>query len=335
MKKNVLILVLVVFSTAMMAQNTIWDPASFEGSQGLWINPGNWTNGLPGTTASKTVFNVDGAMDCIVDEDVTSDELELTSLPKIVQGDGGPGGTIIIKEGGALTTAEEWSGIGWTGPSKLIVEGGEITFGQHMWIGWELEADGTEVHVDGGTINVNGMFGMDWQAKGVSCTLFLKSGLLNLSNIHNEGNSMGENAKIEYTGGLMQISGDHKEVLESLYADKIVGEYEIWVEENVVDEDTSYMTKLSNDPPTSLNSLPVDKVSISPNPADDYLNVSLANDVIESVQIIDLSGRVAGSFEYGNAKEATIQLQGIGEGLYIVKVQGKETTSFEKIVVKR
>ncbi len=248
MKTNLLTLALVVISSALIAQTTVWNPGAFDNSLGLWINPGNWTNGLPGTTASKTVFNVVDAMDCIIDEDVTHDDLELVSLPKIVQGDNGPGGVIHIKDGGAITTANEWSGIGWNHPAKLIVdEGGEITFGQHMWIAFEAGSGGTEVHIDGGTLNVMGMFGMDWQAKENACTLFLNSGLLNLSNIHNEGNSMGVNAKIEYVGGMMQIKGDHKEVLETLYADKITGDYEIWVEQTITETDTTYVTKLSNE----------------------------------------------------------------------------------------
>ncbi len=333
MKTNLLILAFVVMSSTMMAQSTVWDPAAFEGSIGLWVNPGNWTNGLPGETVTKTQFKVDGAMDCIVDEDVTAN---VPNFPKIVQGDGGPGGVIHIKAGGALTTANEWSGIGWTNPAKLIVdEGGAITFGQHMWIAFEDGSGGTEVHINGGTINVNGMFGMDWQGKGNAATLFLNSGLLNLSQIHDAGQSMGANTKIEYAGGLMQIAGDRKELLETVYADKIVGEFEIWVEQSIVGEDTTYMTKLSNNPPTNINSVPVEKVSVSPNPADDYLNVSLANDVIQSVEIIDLSGKVTASFEYGNVNEATIQLQGIAKGVYIVKVKGKGSIGFEKIIIRQ
>lgn len=248
MKTNLLFVAFFVISSALMAQSTVWNPGAFDNSQGLWINPGNWTNGLPGAAEMKTVFNVDGAMDCIIDEDVTADDLGLTSLPKIVQGDGGPGGVIHIKDGGAITTAEEWSGIGWTHPAKLIVdEGGEITFGQHMWIAFEDGSGGTEVHIDGGTVNVNGMFGMDWQAKGNACTLLLNSGLLNLAQIHHEGNSMGANAKIEYVGGMIQIKGNHKEVLETLYVDKITGDYEIWVDEIITETDTTYVTKLSNE----------------------------------------------------------------------------------------
>jgi uncharacterized surface protein with fasciclin (FAS1) repeats len=265
MKSNLLLFAFTVISSALIAQTTVWNPGAFDNSQGLWINPGNWTNGLPGTTAPKTVFNVDGAMDCIIDEDVTAEDLNLTSLPKIVQGDGGPGGVIHIVDGGAITTAAEWSGIGWTHPAKLIVdEGGEITFGEHMWIAFEDGSGGTEVQLDGGTINVTGMFGMDWQAKGNACTLFLNSGLLNLAQIHHEGNSMGENAMIEYVGGMIQISGDHKEILETLYVDKITGDYEIWVEETITETDTTYVTKLSNEAPTETSTV-VDIITESEN----------------------------------------------------------------------
>ena len=258
MKKNLLIIVLLGISSGLMAQNTDWDPASFPNSQGLWINPGNWTNGFPGEAGAEQVrFNKEVTMDCIVDEDVTDD---VPTLPVIAQGQDGPGGTLIIKDGGVLTLgSQRWSGIGWTHPAKLIVEeGGEITFGSHMWIGFHAGSEGTEVHLEGGTINVNQMFGMDFEKNGAASTFYLKDGLLNLANIHNAGQSMGANAKIEYTGGLMQIRGDHKTTLETHYVDKIIGDYEIWVEPVINGTDTTYITKLSNKGPVDEGTTVVD-----------------------------------------------------------------------------
>jgi len=363
MRTNLLILALLVISSGMMAQRTIWAPGGDENGDGFWGDEANWSNTLPGSEVDGRAIFKGGNV--VVAGDVSPDGLGLPGDYRLEMGDNKDDNrnTVTIEDGGHVGAGGSWSAVGIWSPATLIVEeGGSLTTGGHLWIGatksyegGEADNMGSEVHLNGGTITVNGMFGIDFynDKEFSGGILFLNGGLLDLAqwnpgdpDVEDANASLGKHGKIEYTNGLMKIVGDHKESLE-YFRDQgqITGEFNIWVEENIemIDDgeggeiaDTSYVTKLTNeDPPTSINSLPVEKVSISPNPANDYLNVSLSNDVIESVLIIDLSGKVAGSFEYGNANEATVQLQGIAEGLYIVKVKGKETTSFEKIIVKR
>ena len=70
---------------------------------------------------------------------------------------------LIVADGGTLnTSAEIWSAIGYNDTARLVVEtGGELTFGQHMWVGLTPNSYGT-VELNGGTINVGQMTGLGW-----------------------------------------------------------------------------------------------------------------------------------------------------------------------------
>jgi len=224
MRTNLLKIYLIIFallsmSIGVIAQTTVWNPAANHPSDGLWTTSANWTSGVP-VDGSKVVFNVQDAIDCIVDTDVSADI-------QIVQGDGGTtdGSVIHIKNGGVVTTrTDTWSAIGYNKPATLIVDqGGEITFGQHMWIANQAGASPVEVQLNGGTINIGSMFGMDWNANGNTTTLHLNDGLLNLANIH-PTQSIGANSQIIIDQGEMQIAGDHTGVMQSYIDDgKIVG----------------------------------------------------------------------------------------------------------------
>ncbi len=358
MKSNLLILVLLVMSNGLIAQRTIWQPGGDQNGIGQFANPDNWSNTIPGSDAEGRAIFKGG--ECFVSADVSG-------TFRLEMGDNQNANRTIVtvEDGGVLGANRTVNGghseVGIWSPATLIVEaGGSMSTGTHLWIGsTKSYANGTaemasEVHLNGGTITVGEMFGIDFynDKEFSGGILFMNGGLLDLAQWNpgdpedpNANASLGKHGKIEYTSGLIQIQGDHKASLE-YFRDQgqITGTFNIWTEETIQDvedelgnmvADTSYVTKLTNeDPPTNINSLPVEKVSVSPNPADDYLNVSLANDVIQSIEIIDLSGKVTASFEYGNVNEATIQLQGIAKGVYIVKVKGKGSIGFEKIIIR-
>ena len=70
-------------------------------------------------------------------------------------GDNGPGGTLIITNGGSLTTdATDWCAIGYNNTNLMIVEnGGLIGIGFQLWVGFTAGSDGTLL-MNGGTVTV-------------------------------------------------------------------------------------------------------------------------------------------------------------------------------------
>ncbi len=104
---------------------------------------------------------------------------------------GGPGGTLIITNGGSLTTGStDWSGVGYSSNALLIVESGcSASFGNHLWVGFNPGAEGTLI-VNGGTVSVGAMFGLGWN--GGKGTAQINSGTLNLSQVHPTDSIKGE-----------------------------------------------------------------------------------------------------------------------------------------------
>jgi hypothetical protein len=78
-------------------------------------------------------------------------------------GDDGPGGTLIITNGGSLTCTGDWSAVGYESNSVMVVEsGGSASFGNHLWIGFDATgADGTLTHEWRNGVGA-GMFGLGW-----------------------------------------------------------------------------------------------------------------------------------------------------------------------------
>lgn len=223
MKKVFLLTLMFVSTISMFGQATVWNPAANPSDTvGLWADTANWTNGLP-DDAKKAVFNVPEAKACILDVEV--------NIKQFVQGDNGPGDTIIVADGGSLTTGTVWSAVGYNNPATLIVEdGGSVTFGQHMWVGLEAGAD-ANVHLNGGMIHVTNMFALDWAGKANKDTLFLNNGVLSLSELH-PTNSIGANSQIVISGGLLKIKGDQSAAIQA-YVDggKLIGAGNVYFNE--------------------------------------------------------------------------------------------------------
>jgi len=106
---------------------------------------------------TKVTFNVVGAIPCTVTNAALADY--------VVMGDTGPGGTLIITNGGSLAPASTVNptSIGYNSNALMVVEnGGLASFGTHLWIGLNPGSDGTLI-MNGGTVSVGGMFGLGWQ----------------------------------------------------------------------------------------------------------------------------------------------------------------------------
>ncbi len=134
---------------------TVWNPAANPSGNGLWTESANWTGGTVANNTNKVVLNVSGARPCVVNSTV--------SAGQVAAGDNGPGGFLIVTNGGNLAaSATDWSAIGYNNTMEMIVEsGGSASFGNHLWIGFDPGSDGTLI-LNGGTVSVAGMFGLGW-----------------------------------------------------------------------------------------------------------------------------------------------------------------------------
>ena len=158
------------------------------------------------------MFNVPDVHECILDD--------AHSITQLVMGDNNAGDTLRVANGGSLTTGAVWSAVGYNSPATMVVDsGGTVTFGQHMWVGLLDGSDGVVV-LNGGVINVTEMIGLGWNTgKG---TIYLKSGELNLANIH-PTDSIKDSSLIDISGGTITITGDHlSKINDYIAAGKII-----------------------------------------------------------------------------------------------------------------
>jgi len=155
-------------------EQVAWNPAlNFPDVNGLWNVSSNWTGGVGPSNVTTVLFNVLDAIPCVVTN---------AAVAKVVRiGLNGPGGTVIITNGGSLVcaSAEDWNSIGMNNTGLLVVEnGGSVSFGNHLWIGFDPTADGTLI-MNGGTVSVGQMFGLGWN--GGKGTAQINGGTLNLT----------------------------------------------------------------------------------------------------------------------------------------------------------
>ena len=90
--------------------------------------------------------------------------------------------------------------------------GASVTFGEHLWVGLNVGADGTFI-MNGGTVSVNAMFGLGWS--GGKGTAQINAGTLNLAQLHPTDSIKGESV-LNITGsGKVVITGNHFTVVSN------------------------------------------------------------------------------------------------------------------------
>jgi hypothetical protein len=183
--------------------SVVWNPAANPSGTGKWNEKTNWTGFVAPASVTKVTFNVVGAIPCTVTNAALADY--------VVMGDTGPGGTLIITNGGSLTVGStvDASEIGYSSNAVMVVEtGGSASFGTHLWIGFNPGADGT-LNMNGGTVSVGGMFGLGWQGgKGAA---HINGGALQLSQ-WDDAQSIQGNSVLDVSGtGKVVISGNHQQ----------------------------------------------------------------------------------------------------------------------------
>jgi len=184
----------------------VWNPAANPSGTGKWNEQTNWTGFVAPASVTKVTFNVVGAIPCTVTNAALADY--------VVMGDAGPGGTLIISNGGSLTcSGNNWTAIGNNSNALMVVEtGGSASFGTHLWIGLDPGSDGT-LTMNGGTVSVAGMFGLGWQ--GGKGTAHINGGTLNLSQWDYFNSIQGESVLDVSGTGKVVINGNQKDSVDN------------------------------------------------------------------------------------------------------------------------
>ncbi len=74
-------------------------------------------------------------------------------------------------------------------------------------------------------------------------------------------------------------------------------------------------------------------LSVSPNPASDYINIKVEDMTIERIQVVDMSGRLVKD-EVVNDTQFSMQISGLNTGMYLVKAYLEKGVAATKIMVK-
>ncbi len=186
---------------------TTWNPAGnpTQPSGNIWTTPGNWSGGFVPTNGYKAYFSA-GAASCVVTSTVGGCQISI--------GDGGPGGVLIITNGGNLSAGDNtagnnddyaWSAIGYSNTGEMDIEnGGAVTFNYHLWIGLNPGAIGT-LKMNGGTALVVGAFGLGFS--GGTGIVHINGGTLTLSQWAANG-IQGSGSVLDIGAGSVVIAGN-------------------------------------------------------------------------------------------------------------------------------
>ena len=202
---------------------TTWNPAGNpnQPSDDLWATPANWSGDAVPAAGFKACFNT-GAAPCIVNSTVGGCQISV--------GDGGPGGVLIVTNGGSLSAGDNtagnndnyaWTAIGYSNTGEMDIEkGGSVTFNYHLWIGLNPGSTGT-FFMDGGTASVAGAFGLGFS--GGTGIAHINGGTLTLSQF--SANSIqGIGSVLDIGGGTVVVAGNQVGTVDSFIASgKITG----------------------------------------------------------------------------------------------------------------
>lgn len=82
-----------------------------------------------------------------------------------------------------------------------------------------------------------------------------------------------------------------------------------------------------------LNDVLASKLSVSPNPANDIVTISNGENIfINSVEVVDLNGRVVKMSKYDGVAEAKINISDLSSGLYMMNVSSDKGSVVRKII---
>ena len=82
--------------------------------------------------------------------------------------------------------------------------------------------------------------------------------------------------------------------------------------------------------------LPVDFVTagVFPNPASDYVVVSVNSDVLQKIELYNMNSRLVKEYTRLNDDRVTMNLSGLPAGIYVIRIIGKTHVEQRKIILK-
>jgi hypothetical protein len=181
--------------------DVVWNPAANPSGTGKWNEKANWTGGVVPASVTEVEFNVPNAIPCTVTNVAFAGYLDM--------GDTGPGGTLIITNGGSLTCgAASWTVIGDSYNALMDVEtGGSVSIQNLLYIGVGPGAEGTLI-MNGGTVSV--AFGLYLGYQGGTGTVEVHGGTLKIS-MWDDSYAIQGNSVLDVAGtGVVVLTGYHQ-----------------------------------------------------------------------------------------------------------------------------
>jgi hypothetical protein len=324
MKKQVLLLALMLNFGVSFAQNNFWLNTN---KNNKFDDDANWSLGWFPDKFNPAVFRgFSTNADCIV--------TGVHEVGAVRVGGGGTvpsayGSLIIKKDAHLICVANDWSAVGLTTYGKLVVEaGGTYTFNQ-FWLGLEPVSEGDVIL--SGTINVGtkanpAMFGMNFYKKEVpneSTITINNGGILNCSQWSDAGESIyGPKMKIKIMpGGTINIIGDKQAVIANhVAANQIVapgGAVQVVFTPGVPNQDPADpgMTVITSTAPLSVKDFAILDFTAYPNPATNFININ-AKSTISNLKIYNNLGQIVKE----ETNKTAADISGLSSGIYMIKV---------------
>ncbi len=73
-------------------------------------------------------------------------------------------------------------------------------------------------------------------------------------------------------------------------------------------------------------------ISVTPNPANNFITVSSKNASISNIEMTDINGRVVKTVKTGNVNEANINISELSSGVYMLKITSENGVAIKKIM---
>lgn len=336
MKKQVLLLTVLLMSSALFAQKINFDGAAST----AWEDNDNW-----GDATAPTIDASDEEVR--INEDKSIDISTAVTVGKLKWGKGE--NTVTIKSTGSLTILRpgDWSGIGWDASTVNInIEvGGLIDFGgTHAWISW---AEGANANIDvAGTFIAEGAnFGFSFvpgNTTGKSGITIQNTGVVRLRQLDPataENNAMKQtDCFINIIGdGLLTIMGDEVANVEShgdkIQIDGVAGGDGLLVARFSADTNMTYVYSLGGSGVHDVLSLEDHATldfSVYPNPSSNNIKIQ-SKSAISNVQLFNSLGQKVLDVD----GKSTIDISGLNAGFYVLKAKDIDGNLGVKRVIKQ
>jgi hypothetical protein len=192
-------------ATTYLQETISWEPPA--GSDGKWTTGANWSGGVAPLSAEQYLkLRFSDEQEAILDQTAVVSQMTIGSFSvdlfeKVVTLTAGANLTAGLKPFGDT----DWTAIGYSNWATLNVDAGAVfTATGNLWVGF-IEPSIGKLIVNGGTVHVDGQFGLGWN--GGTGTLELRMGTVHLSRM-DAARSISGASSIDIQSGSLIIDGD-------------------------------------------------------------------------------------------------------------------------------